>query len=596
MLTTFRPTRPKSRHGSNLFDELIVDNFAGGGGASMGIEDALCRCVDIAINHDRAAVEMHSANHPHTRHLCEDVWNVDPVEATGGRPVGLAWFSPDCKHFSRAKGGKPVEKKIRGLAWIVVKWAKTVKPRVIILENVREFEEWGPLNKFNMPCQKRKGRTFRRWVSSIRNLGYDVQWRTLNAADYGAPTHRRRLFLIARCDGQPIVWPAPTHGPGRKPYRTAAECIDWSLPCPSIFLTREEGRKLGVNRPLAEKTMRRIAMGLKRFVLENPKPFIVRCDHGGDHFRGQSIEQPLGTVTGKHGYGVVTPYLASRYGEAPHQDTRGQTVDKPLNTVTPANNTGVLIAPTLVGAGGPEYSAKPASVDAPIGTVMVENHRALTAAFLAKHFGGVVGHGPERPIGTVTAVDHHSVVAAHLTKFRANSIGSAADTPVPTITSGEGSKRPAGAAHAMGVVTANLIHMNHGEKQWSGCDEPTRTQTTANHAGLVYAFLTKYFGTNIGHVADQPLQTITSRDRFGVVTVMVGGQPYVIVDIGLRMLTPRELARAQGFPDSYVLTGTKSNQVARIGNSVCPKMAEVLVRANCPAMSAAVPAAGGGRG
>jgi DNA (cytosine-5)-methyltransferase 1 len=304
-------TRLNARPGADLFDELIVDNFAGGGGASMGIEAALRRCVDLAINHDRAAVEMHSINHPHTRHLCEDVWQVDPVEATAGRRVGLAWFSPDCKHFSRAKGGKPVEKRIRGLAWIVVKWAKLGRPRVIILENVREFEEWGPLDKYNMPCQKRKGQTFRRWVSSIRSLGYAVEWRMLNAADYGAPTHRRRLFLIARCDGKPIVWPAPTHGPGRKAYRTAAECIDWSLPCPSIFLTREEGRKLGVNRPLAEKTMRRIAMGLKRFVLDNPKPFIVHTTHAG-HRRPHGIDEPVPTVTAAHRgeMAVVTPYVA----------------------------------------------------------------------------------------------------------------------------------------------------------------------------------------------------------------------------------------------------------------------------------------------
>lgn len=608
--------RKNARPGSDLFDELIVDNFAGGGGASMGIEAALGRCVDVAINHDRAAVEMHSTNHPHTRHLCEDVWSIDPVQATGRRPVGLAWFSPDCKHFSRAKGGKPVEKKIRGLAWVVVKWAKRVKPRVIILENVREFEDWGPLDKYNMPCAKRKGRTFRRWVSSIRNLGYAVEWRVLNAADHGAPTHRRRLFLIARCDGRPIVWPEPTHGPGRaKPYRTAAECIDWTLPCPSIFLTRIEGRKLGVNRPLADKTMRRIAMGLKRFVLDNPKPFIVNVQHGGDEFRGQSVGQPLGAVTGKHGYGVVkprltpsseivggecsncshegwanddgtcrncraklVPYVAGVGGRAGQSPATGG--DAPLGTITAKNDRAVITphlvklrgnegagihgcdpeqplptvcagattygvaAPILVGAGGPGYSGKPTPADAPMGTVMTENHRAVaTATFIAKHFGGVVGHGPERPLGTVTAVDHHSLVAA------------------------------------------NLIHMNHGEKKWSGCDEPTRTQTTSNHAGLVYSFLTKYYGTNIGHLPGEPLQTVTSRDRFGLVTVNVGGEPYVIADIGLRMLTPRELARAQGFPDSYVLTGTKSSQVARIGNSVCPVMAEALVRANCMEMA-----------
>jgi DNA (cytosine-5)-methyltransferase 1 len=591
--------RRDARAAAGLFDELIIDNFAGGGGASLGIERASGRAVDIAINHDRAAIEMHSRNHPHTLHLCEDVWRVDPRKVVAGRKVGLMWASPDCKHFSRAKGGKPVEKKIRGLAWIVVKWAKLVRPRRIILENVREFEEWGPLvhasgpdgklqytanrEPVMMPCKTRKGQTFRRWVGSLRKLGYVVEWRQLNAADYGAPTHRRRLFLIARCDGKPVVWPGPSHGPGRKhAYRTAAECIDWTLRCPSIFLTKQEGRAVGVNRPLAEKTMRRIAMGLKRYVLENPRPFIVRCDHGGDHFRGQPTDKPLGTVTGKHGYGVVTPYLVANYGEAPHQETRGQKVDEPIRTVTPTNNSGVLVSPLLVGAGGPSYSGKPVPVDQPIGTVMTENHRALVTAFLAKHFGGhtTPGIAVDRPIDTITAKDHHGLAAVHLTKFRGGSIGSDAAAPMPTVTAGDGSKRPAGAAHALGVVAANLIHLNHGDKQWSSVEDPMRTQTTANHAAMVYAFLIKYFGTNIGHAADQPLQTVTSKDRFGLITVQVNGEPYIIADIGLRMLTPRELARAQGFPADYILTGTKSSQVARIGNSVCPVMAEVLVRAN----------------
>lgn len=761
--------RRSAKLSADLFDEIIVDNFAGGGGASMGIEAALARCVDVAINHDRAAVEMHSINHPHTNHLCEDVWKVKPVEVVGGRPVGLAWFSPDCKHFSRAKGGKPVEKKIRGLAWIVLKWAgmpKPLRPRIIILENVREFEDWGPLDKFNMPCQKRKGRTFRRWVASIRNLGYWVEWRVLNAADYGAPTHRRRLFLIARRDGKPIVWPEPTHGPGRKPYRTAAECIDWTLPCPSIFLTKEEGRKVGVNRPLAEKTMRRIAMGLKKYVLDAEKPFIVevpygfprrsgtcasvasgvatkepgegqgnqatvqggapgtceadsarqqaaevpvgsgddqgsgeelqgqvpgkgrgsqgrrgrassgrpdsasvsglrndgegagspsrlleasgcdmalpavpqdeaspflvRCAHGDNSATGSQrwgrsshpLNEPLPTVTASKDFAAVTPYLAARYGEAPHQDTRGQKADEPLNTITATNNSGVLVAPALVqynGEKGQETRAQ--ATDDPLKTVTTENRFGVVSAFLAKHYGGVVGHDPDRPLGTVTAVDHHSVVAAHLMKFRGESPGSAADAPMPTITSGAGSARPAGAAHALGVVTpfmqkicqngsngsrssaadepartivsknedcvvaAHLSHLNHGEKQWSGCDEPTRTQTTANHAALVYAFLVKYYGCGTGQQISHPMHTVTVKDRMGLVTVNVGGEPYVITDIGLRMLTPRELARAQGFPDSYVLTGTKSSQVARIGNSVCPTMAEALVRANCAEMS-----------
>jgi len=456
-----RVTR-RARYAAGLFDELVIDNFAGGGGASLGIERAIGRAVDAAINHNPEAVAMHRVNHPHTRHYCEDVWSVDPSEVTGGRRVGLCWFSPDCRHFSKAKGGKPVEKKIRGLAWVVIRWAAKVKPRVIILENVREFETWGPLDDSGRPCPRRKGLTFRRWVGTLRNLGYEVEWRELNAADFGAPTLRRRLFLVARCDGQPIRWPAPTHGPGRMAYRTAAECIDWSLPCPSIFLGPEEAKAIGVRRPLAEKTMRRIAMGLKRFVLENPKPFIVRCDHGGDHFRGQAVGQPLSTITGSHGYGVVAPYLVQQNGEAPHQDTRGRTVDRPIGVVTPRPGGGFsLIAPTLVQYNtekGNETRGK--GVDLPINTVTADPRFGLVSAFLAKHYGGVVGHGPDRPLGTITGVDHHSVAAA------------------------------------------NLIKLNFGDKQWSGADEPLRTILAgANHHGLVVSHLTKLYGKSTGQAA-----------------------------------------------------------------------------------------------
>jgi DNA (cytosine-5)-methyltransferase 1 len=384
--------------------EIIVDSFAGGGGASLGISLAIGQGPDVAINHDAAAIAMHAANHPETIHFTESVWKISPHSVVKGRPVGLLWSSPDCCHFSRAKGAKPVKKEIRSLAWVVIKWAAEVRPRVIILENVREFEDWGPLiqqkidgvgqvlddgSPVLVPDPSRKGHSFKRWAGRLRNLGYEVQWQVLDAADYGAPTHRRRLFLIARCDGKPIVWPEPMHGDPKKlddtplfgrfkPWRTAAECIDWSIPCPSIF-----DRK----RPLAENTMRRIAMGIKRYVLENSKPFIVQ-------------------------------------------------------------------------------------------------------------------------------------------------------------------------------------------------EEPLRTATTGNHAALVYSFLIRYFATAIGQHCTEPLFTITGKDRFGLVTVLVDGELYVIVDIGMRMLTPRELARAQGFPDSYVLTGSKSSQVARIGNSVCPLMAKSLVEAN----------------
>lgn len=332
--------------------EIVVDSFAGGGGASLGIARALGRGPDVAINHDAASIAMHKANHPDGMHCTEDIWKISPAAVSKGRPVGLLWSSPDCKHFSRAKGGKPVEKRIRSLAWVVVKWAAEVRPRVIILENVREFEDWGPLiqkvvrgkrqilddgSPVLIPDPTRKGHSFKRWAGRLRNLGYEVQWRVLNAADYGAPTHRRRLFLVARCDGQPIVWPKPTHcapdkvnakwdfdgrdaapiATPRAPWRTAAECIDWSIPCPSIFERKKS---------LADNTLRRIAMGIRRYVLENPKPFIVQVNHGGADFRGQGVDDPLPTVTGKHGYGVVSPVI--------RRAADGRPIESPEDMVT----------------------------------------------------------------------------------------------------------------------------------------------------------------------------------------------------------------------------------------------------------------------
>jgi DNA (cytosine-5)-methyltransferase 1 len=530
-------------------DELIVDSFAGGGGASLGIHWALGRSPDIAINHNPAAIAMHEANHPDTLHFSEDVFQVSPRSVTNGKQVGLLWASPDCRHFSRAKGSKPVEKSIRGLAWVVIKWAEQVAPRVVILENVREFQEWGPVvprwecreckwrgtdgqtvlvrkrpacpscesRKINptedmIPCPRRKGLTFRKFIGRLKNLGYQVEWRVLNAADYGAPTHRRRLFLVARNDGEPIAWPEPTHGDPKsvgepslfaklQPWRTAAECIDWSIPCPSIF-----GRK----KDLAEKTLARIAKGIKRYVLDNPQPFIVHLTHAGER-RGHPTDEPLPTITGANRgeMALVSPLVVNlAHGDSADGRCRGlraNSIGGPLGTIH---------------AGGGSF--------------------AVVAAFLAKHFGGVVGV----PI----------------------------DTPLPTTTT-RGTQNQ--------IVAVNLIHLNHGDKQWSGADEPLRTQTTANHAGLVYAFLTKYFGNDIGSSLNAPAPTSTSHEHFGLVTVQVSGEPYVIVDIGMRMLKPRELARAQGFPDSYVLTGSASHQVERIGNSVCPHVAAAVVRANC---------------
>jgi DNA (cytosine-5)-methyltransferase 1 len=514
--------------------ELIVDSFAGGGGASLGIERALGRSPDIAINHDPAAIRMHEANHPNTRHFQESVWKVTPRDVTGGRPVGLLWASPDCRHFSRAKGGKPVSPRVRGLAWVVVAWARQVRPRVICLENVPEFTTWGPLGPDSRPDKEREGQTFRRWKGQLERLGYVVDHRILNAADFGAPTSRKRIFLVARCDGAPIRWPEPSHGKGRPlPWRTAAECIDWSIPCPSIF-----DRK----KPLKPATLARIARGIKKFVLDDPRPFIVNLTHGG---RREDIGEPMRTVTGAHRgeKAVVAPTLVqTSYGERKGQAPRVPGLDKPVGTVV---------------AGGQKH--------------------AVVAAML-KHYGGVTGNRIDQPAGTITQVDHHAVMAAHLTKLYGTATGAPADGPVPTITNGGGR----GGGHA-GLVAAHLTHYHSpkgNETRGSRPDAPLPTQTVENRFGLVYAFLAKYYGTAVGQALGAPLDTITGKDRFGVVTVTIDGQEYAIADIGMRMLQPHELAKAQGFPDDYHLIGNKSQQVAKIGNSVCPPVAEALVRAN----------------
>jgi DNA (cytosine-5)-methyltransferase 1 len=520
----------------NFHHELIVDNFAGGGGASTGIEAALGRPVDIAINHDPAAIAMHTVNHPHTRHLCESVWDVDPRHACGGRPVGLAWFSPDCKHFSKAKGGRPVEKSIRGLAWVAVRWAKTVRPRVIILENVEEFQTWGPLVD-DRPCPDRKGETFRNWKNALQRLGYQIEHRELRACDYGAPTTRKRLFVIARCDGAPILWPEPTHGPkgsGLKRYRTAADIIDWSLPCPSIF----ERKK-----PLAENTLRRIARGLQRFVIESPDPFIVSYygTKSPREFRGQSLKEPLRTQTTENRFGLVVPYVERMFTRSADND-----------------------------------------IAAPLGAVTSHPKEAVVAAFLAKNYGGnYTGPGVDlgEPLHTVTAQDHHALVAASMIRHFGQSVGSAPAEPVGTITPGGLGKT--------GLVTSHLLKLRGTCKDGQSVTEPAPTITAGGlHLGEVRAFLLKYYGNEKdGCDLREPLHTIPTRDRFGLVTVQ--GQPYQIVDIGMRMLEPHELFAAQGFPADYIHNHdghgnpiTKTAQVARCGNAVCPPVAEAIVRAN----------------
>jgi DNA (cytosine-5)-methyltransferase 1 len=492
---------------------LIVDLFAGGGGASTGIEAATGRPVSVAINHSPTAIAVHRANHPGTKHYTTDIFEVDPVKATGGRPVELLWASPDCSDFSIAKGGKPRSQGIRSLAEVVIQWAELARPRVIFTENVREFTGWGPLDAHGYRIPEREGELFHRWRVRLELLGYEVAWRVLDASEYGAPTRRKRVFIVARCDGQPIAWPEPTHGPGRAPFRTAAECIDWSLPCPSIF-ERE--------RPLAEKTLQRIAAGIRKFVLESSRPFVLKVNHGGGPERGsrvESLDSPLSTVTAaRRGHALVAPTLIqTSYGERPGQRPRYLDLHEPLGTVV---------------AGGTKH--------------------ALVTAFLAKHFGDpgrtsgggrVVGQELVAPVGTITARDHHSLVTSTLVKLRGECAGASLDAPAPTITAG------------------------------------------GTHLAEVRAFLAAYYGGDSGQGLDEPLRTVVTRDRFGL--VVVDGIEHAITDIGMRMLEPHELLRAQfgRFAEGYDLSHakTKSAQVRLIGNSVCPEVAEALVRANIEA-------------
>lgn len=561
-----------------IASEITVDLFAGGGGASTGLEQALGRHVDIAVNHDPEAIALHTMNHPQTEHYVSDVFEINPHVATRGRPVGLLWASPDCKHFSKAKGGKPVSKRIRGLAWVVVKWAKAVRPRVIILENVEEFQTWGPLTEDGMPCPERKGQTFQLWKEQLRTLGYRLEYKELRACDYGAPTIRKRFFMVARCDGLPIVWPQQTHfakpGKGQLAWRPASDIIDWSIPCPSIFERK---------RPLADATCRRIAKGIMRYVVESAEPFIVNLTHGG---RLESLGEPLRTVTGAHRgeKAVAVPTLIQTgYGERPGQAPRVPGLDKPLGTVV-ASQKHALVTAFMAAASGPSYSQKPRPADAPLNTITTDSRASIVTAFLAKHYTGVVGSDLHDPIGTVTSVDHHSLITAHITKFRVGSVGTSLDEPLHTVTAG-GTPKRASTGNTMGLVTSHLVKLRNNQFGQS-VDEPMPTLTAGGgHVGEVRAFLLKYYGTDQDPKLGEPLHTVTTKHRFGLVTVH--GVDYQIVDIGLRMLTPRELYRAQGFPDSYIIDQkpdgsplTKTAQVRMCGNSVCPPLAHALVRAN----------------
>jgi DNA (cytosine-5)-methyltransferase 1 len=741
-------------------EELVCDNFAGSGGVTEGIEQALeellgrPRSVDIAINHSRHALETHMANHPKTLHLVNDILTVDPVKVCH-RDVGFAWFSPDCRHHSRARGSAPVSESVRDLAWVVIRWARTVRPRVIGLENVREFQCWGPVldysrckdckwegsprwktckscrsantEKISRPDKSREGETFNQWKAALFNYGYNAEFRILNAADYGAPTTRKRLFMIARCDGDPIVWPEPTHFPptpaniasGKQIWRAAAEVIDWRIPVNSIF-----DRK----KPLADKTQRRIALGIKRYVLDAAKPFIVPVTHQGDD-RVHSLDDPMRTITAaKRGeFALVSPLLAGvggRRGQSPPSS-----VEKPLPTVT-GKGDAALVAPTLIRTNHHQSNANNAfSPESPVPTIETANGHAVAAAHLVRcahgdgkgknKRRGSGAHDLREALPTQTQTKDFALASAHLMKMRGDSNGHPLTDPVPTITSGQGAERPAGAPHALGLcavtlaqtgygeapamfehrcsgkpvyaktkrkcrkcgktprakkaqpprtpdinkplgtvvsggqkhamvsaflakhygdsgqrpgvpmeepvatitqcdhhslVAANLLHlnnntqpsdptkplhtvtsggnhaglaaaslirMNHGDKQWHGVHEPLPVVTSqGNKAGLVYAWLSKFFGTAIGASVQGPMPTVTTKDRFGLVTVEVGGETYAIVDIGMRMLEPHELALAQGFPAGYKFLGPKYRQVAHIGNSVSPPVARALVAAN----------------
>lgn len=730
-------------------DGIIVDNFAGGGGASTGIEAALGRAVDIAINHDEEAIRMHEANHPGTVHIRNNIWQVDPRDVVKGRHVSLAWFSPDCKHFSKAKGGKPREKSIRDLAWVVVLWAQKVQPDLILLENVEEFRTWGPLCPDGYPIKERAGETFDQWTRAPRKAGYKMQWKELRACDYGAPTIRKRFFMIARRDGEPIVWPAPTHGKpdsadvlsGKlKPWRTAAEIIDWTIPCPSIF-----DRK----KPLAEKTLRRIAHGIMKFVVNNPSPFIVPAmtnntaksvkdplstitasnrlwlahpfvaplTHHGSAGRSYGPETPLPTVTGANRgeMAVIAPHITKfREGAIGHdigeplhtitansfikrpggcapiglveaslapvvigtafkntraarafapgeplrtqtaqaeyaiataliapfatyaqQGGRNRSVEGPLHTVTASQKdqncvVSAILSPVIVGCGGRRGQSAPVGPDQPYPTTTTKADTCLATAHLV-HIGNGEreGQAPRamditKPLGTVVAggIKHH-LVTAFLERQFGKSLGADAASPAPTITAGGSGKTALVAAHLaqmnkerkgvkpgrtvdtpistittsgshQQLVTSSLLKFRgtseaHIAASAEAVDEPMNTISAQGlHMAEVRAFLIKYYGNDQdGHGLTNPLGTVTVQDRFGLVTVMIEGEEYVIVDIGMRMLTPRELFNAQGFPPDYIIDRdaqgkpmTKTAQVAKCGNSVCPPLSEALVRSN----------------
>ena len=578
----------------SIFDEIIVDNFAGGGGASTGIELATGRPVAIAINHDPDAILLHKTNHPYTEHLQASVWDVDPVAVCKGRPVGLAWFSPDCKHFSKAKGAALVDRNIRGLAWIVLRWAGTVRPRVIMLENVEEFQTWGPVRK-GKPVKSKAGQTFHKWKQQLLDLGYEVEHRELIAADYGAPTTRKRFVLVARCDGQPIRWPEPTHGPrdseavksGKlKPWRGAYEIIDWSQPGYSIFDSKQEIKeKYGINavRPLAKNTLRRVIRGVDKFTIKSGKPFIVECNHGGDgHTR--STDEPLSTITRKYTGGVAEPVMIPytfsntggsvgscvadpvhtirtaggqilsaanliQYHTEQSEKVRGQGMDEPIMTLDASNRYGLACA-NLV-----EYygNGNPLDITKPLHTTTTHDREALVSAHIQKFYGGVIGESASEPLPTITAVDHNALCAAHVVKFKGQEIGTHPSDPLPTITTQSGGG---------GFAECRAVFVKAGSRD-------------LGHWPEIRALLNEHCGYSL---ADDE-----------VILLIIRGVAYFIADITLRMLMPREQYDAMSFPHDYAIEYDylgrkypKNQQTAKCGNAVCPSLSCAMVRANLP--------------
>lgn len=580
-----------------MFQGIFVDGFAGGGGASTGIARAIGRDVDIAINHDPMAIAVHKANHPATEHHCQDIRIVYPTHATRFRPVSGAWFSPDCKEHSKAKGGPVKDRNIRQLPWEIIPWLKDTRPLVGWVENVEEMKMWGPLDENGHVIKELRGKEFQRWIKAIRALGYRVAYKELRACNYGAPTMRKRLYIIMRCDGGKIVWPKPTHGPANDndvikgkllPYRTAADCIDWSIPVRSIF-DRE--------RPLKENTERRIAHGVMRYVVNAALPFIIPVTHNGD-IRHHSVTEPLRTITTANGgeFAAVDVSLSPHITKF-HSGSIGADMGDPMPTVTsngesarPAGATplgiaAATMAPLQHGQRRPGEKPREQDIRAPVSTIATGGKHALVSAFLSRFHSSNTNGGrgdPLAPLGTVTAGgQHHAIVAAHIEQANGgpnntNLSGRAANAPLSSVTTTGSQQR---------IVQTTMI------------EEGSLPPEMMQRAVKVAAFLVKYYGTAMSAPVDRPFDTVTTLPRYAVVTVTIDAITYVIVDIGMRMLTPRELARAQGFPEDYILDPvvpqlirgkwvnkplTKAAQIRMIGNSVCPDVAAALVAANQP--------------